>query len=110
MQTLPHVFASRTPSHFATGCGSRHRRLPVGGAPNGMPLKTRTPDGSVSPATSPASVLTGSEIAAGVVTVDAATPAAINTIAILALIRAYLVGTVFVSPTGRPRSAREELM
>jgi hypothetical protein len=86
MQGLAKVFATRTPSHFVTGCGSRHRRFPVGGAPNGMPLKTRTPDASVSPAMSPWSVLTGSGIAAGVVTVDARTAAPIIAKTILALI------------------------
>ena len=75
-----------------------------------MPLKTRTPDGSVTPEMSPASVLTGSEIAAGVVTVDARIAAPIIAKAILAFMQAHLVGTVFVSPTGRPRSTRDELM
>ena len=39
MQTLPNLLASRTPSHFATGCGGCQRSAPTGGAANGMPLK-----------------------------------------------------------------------
>src|SRR5580765_6903062 len=38
----PNASALRTPSHFATGCGARHRFSPTGGAAYGMPLNTRT--------------------------------------------------------------------
>src|SRR5215831_12261422 len=38
----PNASALRTPSHFAAGCGARHRFSPVGGAANGIPLNTRT--------------------------------------------------------------------
>ena len=38
----PKAWRLRTPSHFAAGCGARHRFSPSGGAANGMPLNTRT--------------------------------------------------------------------
>ena len=43
MQTLPNLLASRTPFHFATGCGGCQRSAPTGGAANGIPLNARTP-------------------------------------------------------------------
>src|SRR5215831_4782967 len=43
MQRGPNSSALRTPLQFLTGCGSRQRKLPTGGWPNGIPLKLRTP-------------------------------------------------------------------
>src|SRR5450432_3716680 len=43
MHRGPNSSALRTPFQFLTGWGSRQRRSPVGGWPNGMPLKLRTP-------------------------------------------------------------------
>ena len=43
--TGPNASALRTPSQCATGCGAFQRSGPTGGAPNGMPLNTRTPSG-----------------------------------------------------------------
>ena len=43
MQVGPNLSALRTPVQFFTGCGSRQRRSPTGGWPNGIPLKLRTP-------------------------------------------------------------------
>ncbi len=43
MQSAPYWLASRTPVHFAAGCGGRHRFLPTGGAAYGIPLKATTP-------------------------------------------------------------------
>src|SRR6185369_12834047 len=61
----PKAVALRTPSHFAAGCGARHRFSPRGGAANGMPLKTRTEAcPAVAPASRPVSVLTCSGIIA----------------------------------------------
>src|SRR4051794_14864132 len=40
--------AGRMPDQRATGCGSRHRRSPIGGAAKGMPLKIRRDDGPAS--------------------------------------------------------------
>src|SRR5436190_2727547 len=58
-QTSPNVSALRTPVHFATGCGARHRCAPTGGAANGTPLNTRTPGAAADvPESRPASVLT----------------------------------------------------
>src|SRR5206468_6083831 len=58
-QTSPNVSALRTPVHFATGCGARHRNAPTGGAANGTPLNTRTPGAAADVAESrPASILT----------------------------------------------------
>ena len=34
--------AARTPCQRHTGCGGRHRRLPIGGAANGIPRYSRT--------------------------------------------------------------------
>src|SRR6185295_14288802 len=61
----PYSPAGRVPDQCATGCGARQRLLPVGGAANGIPLKTRI-SGLVPtvPATRPASVLTCSGMAA----------------------------------------------
>ena len=65
MQTLPNLLASRTPSHFATGCGAAQRSAPTGGAANGMPLNARTPaDDAMLPPSRPASSFTGSVTAA----------------------------------------------
>src|ERR1035438_10226498 len=43
MHRGPKWSALRTPFQFLTGWGSRQRRSPTGGWPNGMPLKLRTP-------------------------------------------------------------------
>ena len=65
-QTGPNASALRTPSQCATGCGAFQRSGPTGGAPNGMPRNTRTPSGEFAAgAISPASVRTGSVVAAG---------------------------------------------
>src|SRR5580700_4324143 len=68
--TFPNASAFRTPFHRSGGCGSFHRKLPTGGAANGMPLKARTPDSSLTPDTSPSLVLTGSLIVAAVASGD----------------------------------------
>lgn len=39
----PYVVASRTPFQAGGGAGGRQRKLAVGGAANGMPLKAATP-------------------------------------------------------------------
>src|SRR5581483_441599 len=39
----PNFVVSRTPGQGVTGCGSRHRRSPTGGAANGIPLNTAPP-------------------------------------------------------------------
>src|SRR5437762_3020457 len=49
--------ASRTSSHGGTGCGSRQRRSPIGGAAYGMPRHTATSP-SMRPRTAPAVVAT----------------------------------------------------
>src|SRR5581483_5058483 len=72
MQTSPKWSAFLTPSHFATGCGGRQRRSPIGGVPNGMPLKARTPGPAATPDTRPASVRTGSGTAPSSVATAAA--------------------------------------
>src|SRR6516162_6628144 len=41
IQLAPNLSAVFTPVQETTGCGSRHRSLPTGGAAKGMPLKTR---------------------------------------------------------------------
>src|SRR6478736_8937525 len=65
MQTLPYLLASRTPLHFATGCGAVQRNAPTGGAANGMPLNARMPGAdSTLPPISPESSFSGSFIAA----------------------------------------------
>src|SRR5262245_11582369 len=66
MQGAPNASAFLTPSHFATGCGARHRFSPSGGAANGMPLKTRTVGWPVlrEPARTPVSMRTCSGIIA----------------------------------------------
>src|SRR5207247_7043562 len=71
--TGPNASAFRTPSQRATGCGAFHRSGPIGGAPNGMPRKTRTPSGELAAAaTRPVSVFTGSGRAATSTVADAA--------------------------------------
>src|SRR5438445_11400861 len=40
---FPNRVASRTPDQPAAGCGARKRKLPTGGAANGMPRNDRTP-------------------------------------------------------------------
>src|SRR5215471_18385268 len=65
MQTLPYLLASRTPLHFATGCGAVQRSAPTGGAANGMPLNARMPGAdSTLPPSSPESSFRGSLSAA----------------------------------------------
>src|SRR5882757_1400612 len=49
--------AGRTSDQGATAWGGRQRNGPTGGAANGMPLKTETPD-SVTPWTRPSRVMT----------------------------------------------------
>ena len=63
MQSCPYAFAARTPVHGATGWGARHRRLPTGGAANGMPLNAITRS-LATPSTSPLSIFTRSPAAA----------------------------------------------
>src|SRR5450432_4639030 len=43
MHRGPNSSALRMPFQFLTGCGSRQRRSPNGGWPNGMALKLRMP-------------------------------------------------------------------
>src|SRR4051812_40583118 len=76
MHTLANVSALRTPGHFSGGCGSFQRNGPTGGAANGIPLNTRTPDFRVTPESRPLAVLTGSEIAASALDTDRAAMAA----------------------------------
>src|SRR4051812_11791243 len=65
MQRGPNATVSFTPSHFAGGCGAFQRSGPTGGAAYGMPLNTRTAASvPAAPDTWPASVFTGSVIAA----------------------------------------------
>jgi len=42
MQLAPKLAARRTPFHETTGPGAFHRRLPTGGAANGIPLQATT--------------------------------------------------------------------
>ena len=56
--------AFRTPSHFWTGIGGRHRKSPIGGAANGMPLKAVTPPEPLIPEMRPPSTRTSSSAAA----------------------------------------------
>ena len=51
--TFPNASALRTPCQCAAGCGCFQRKSPTGGAANGMPLKARTPEASVTPDISP---------------------------------------------------------
>src|SRR5574344_1484260 len=53
----PKSFACRTPSHFSTGWGAFHLRFPTGGAANGTPLNTLTPEQSM-PSSVPLAVCT----------------------------------------------------
>ena len=46
MQRAPNSVALRMPDQRATGCGSRHRKSPTGGAAKGMPRKIRSGDGA----------------------------------------------------------------
>src|SRR6185312_15286779 len=56
----PNLSPGRTPSQAVTGCGGFQRSSPMGGAPNGIPLKTATPSSLPgTPATSPSVVCTG---------------------------------------------------
>ena len=73
-----------------------------------MPLKARTPDGSVTPDSLPLAVLTGSEIAAGVVTADAATTAAVMARVSRVFMRVYRLCPL--SCCCLARSARDALM
>src|SRR6185437_1071763 len=60
MQAGPNLSAARTPSQGAMGWAGFQRRSPVGGAPNGIPLKTATPFALPgTPETSPSDVRTG---------------------------------------------------
>src|SRR5262245_1178186 len=43
MQLGANALAARTPCHGAAGCGFFHRRAPVGGDANGIPLNDATP-------------------------------------------------------------------
>src|SRR3954466_2485411 len=90
----PKAVALRTPSHFAAGCGARHRFSPSGGAAKGMPLNTRTAacPAPVAPDRRPVSILTCSGTIAEVRAVTAAmVPAASNS-----AIRAFLIVFVFI--------------
>src|SRR5579863_3429934 len=61
MQRGPNPVAWRTPVQFLTGCGGCHRKSPTGGAANGMPLNSRTPDGcGPVPSNTPLAVVTRS--------------------------------------------------
>src|SRR3989441_6140735 len=62
----PKASALRTPSHFAAGCGARHRFSPRGGAAYGMPLNIRTAGcvAPTTPASTPVSMRTWSGIMA----------------------------------------------
>jgi hypothetical protein len=74
-----------------------------------MPLNARTPDFSVTPDSLPDAVLTGSEIAAGVVTEYAATTAAaMASVRRVFFMRAYRLCPL--SDCAFARSARDELM
>ena len=53
----PKSIAFLSPFQAVTGCGSRQRRSPMGGAAKGMPLKTLIPEASV-PTKIPSSTLT----------------------------------------------------
>jgi hypothetical protein len=75
MQRGPNAVAAFTPSHFGAGCGAFQRSAPTGGAAYGMPLNTRTSEFvPAAPDTNPASVLTGSEIAADAIDAAANIP------------------------------------
>jgi hypothetical protein len=53
------------PNDPGTGCGARHRKSPIGGAANGIPLKTRTSlTAPGTPEIKPSWRRTGSSIAA----------------------------------------------
>src|SRR5580704_17192910 len=66
MHEGPNASALRAPDQFLTGCGSRQRRSPTGGWPNGIPLKLRTPSlGAAVDSTAPLAVLTRSTARAG---------------------------------------------
>src|SRR5438552_6075979 len=61
MHRGPNWSALRTPFQFLTDWGSRQRRSPTGGWPNGMPLKLRTPSlGGAVDSRMPLAVLTRS--------------------------------------------------
>src|SRR5574344_1875285 len=62
----PKSFAGLTPSHFSTGCGAFHLRLPTGGAANGTPLNTFTPEQSM-PSRIPFTVCTCGAVCAAAV-------------------------------------------
>src|ERR1039457_1051211 len=81
MQRGPNPVAWRTPLQFLTGCGGLHRRDPMGGSANGIPLNSRTPDacGPV-PSTMPLASVTRSA---------AKTPAAVE-IAIISAIGLFI--------------------
>src|SRR5574344_1889023 len=53
----PKSLACLTPSHFSTGWGAFHLRFPTGGAANGTPLNTLTPEQSM-PSSVPLAVCT----------------------------------------------------
>src|SRR5579859_4665221 len=77
MHRGPNWSALRTAFQFLTGWGSRQRRSPTGGWPNGMPLKLRTPSlGGAVDSRMPLAILTRSEANAGCI---AAAPTAITT-------------------------------
>src|SRR3954467_5259112 len=73
MHGAPKFCADRTPCHGTTGCGGRHRRLPTGGAANGMPRYSRTPQPQAGiPVIKPPSTLIGSRPAVSGTAVSAA--------------------------------------
>src|SRR5579884_1656631 len=79
MHAGPNLSALRMPVQFLTGCGSRQRKSPTGGAAKGMPLKLRTPSfGEVVDSRTPFAVFTRSLALAG--SADAAHSARLGTI------------------------------
>src|SRR5579884_1658602 len=61
MHAGPNLSALPTPVQLFTGCGSRQRKSPTGGAPNGIPLKLRTPSfGDVFDSRTPLAIFTRS--------------------------------------------------
>src|SRR5262249_52358718 len=79
IQRGPNLSALRTPGQLGVGWGGFQRKSPIGGSPNGMPLKLRIPELlSETPSSVPLAILTRSWASAPAVKVMADTIARIK--------------------------------
>src|SRR5262245_2884319 len=99
MQSGPNSAAERTPVHGAGGCGARQRKLPTGGAANGMPLNQSTPFESA-PRSMPVSMRTVSGARSAAAGPEAARPPRMSRAAATAR-KPYFTGDPFASGSRR---------